>query len=101
MQVMSTSFSGYSVREMTGGREHPLPSPFFSRVRVFTIERIGERAAAQTAIDIVLMHSLYRLLAVASFLEIASAAFFAFPRRDGWIGFRQERTQPRARFTVQ
>ena len=83
MQVMSTSFSSYSVHEMTGGREHLLPSPFFSRVRVFTIERIGERAAAQTAIDIVLMHSLYRLLAVASFLEIASAAFSLFQDATG------------------
>ena len=40
-------------------------------------------AAAQTAIDIVLMHSLYRLLAVASFLEIASAAFSLFQDATG------------------
>jgi hypothetical protein len=77
MPVMSTSFSGYSVREMTGGREHPLPSPFFSRVRVFTIERIGERDAAQT---VVLVNSLDRLLAMATAFSKLLRRLFRFSK---------------------
>ena len=79
MQVMPSSFSGYSVREMTACRKHPLPSPFFPRVRVFTIERIGERDAAQTVIDIMLVHSLYRL-------DVVSMALIGL-----WLCFCMER----------
>jgi hypothetical protein len=53
--------TSYSVGVMAGCWEHPLPTPFFPRVRIFALKRIRESNSAQVSFKIALALSFYQI----------------------------------------
>ena len=57
MEVVSALFSCYPVGVVAGRREHPLPAPFPIRVRIFSLQSIGQRDTPQSFLQIFFMQS--------------------------------------------
>src|SRR5215813_2291623 len=74
MNVMSALFACQSIGEMSARRKYPLPAPLLPCVWIFSLERVRQCDAAQTAIKIALVLSLTksRCLARGSFTASGS-----------------------------
>ena len=57
MEVMSALFSCDPVGVMAGGRKHPLPSPFLIRVRIFSVQSVGQHDTPQSFLQILFVQS--------------------------------------------
>jgi hypothetical protein len=61
MNVVSALFACHSIGEMSARRKYPLPAPLLPCVWIFSLERVRQCDAAQTAIKIALVLSLYQI----------------------------------------
>jgi len=59
MDMVSVTLARDSIRVVVGSRENPLPAPFFTGIRVFAIQCIGQNNSSQASREIILVLALY------------------------------------------